>query len=648
MVRNTFAVLGILAVLVMSLGLVSASVLTLENLTAIPSSINHGEEISIPLSVNYTGHSSNTTLSWTGIPSNFWTLPSLDTTSNTSASNTTAKFKVPQYYSPGTINAELEDSGSSTSTLPFTIIVNASPSLSISLKSPLTRTENGTINVTNTGNVNLQNISLQTSGSAGFSVQFNDSGFSLDAGKSVLVKASSDDVENLNFRDGNSLSVKATNGTLDSNAITLSVVNSFYNGENPGDLTASIDRINVKSGFGDNEQYWYPLDNIELRIRVENNGNWNMRDINLKFCLLDNQRKTCVLDQSDMDIGENGFYLNSGNNKNVLVDFEVNPNNLMSGNTDYTLYVSAVGKVSDRNSQYYNNKTGTSVSSAIEIRTDENFVILNKIALTDPSNYLNTNETTCGDNVKVSANVWNVGDNDLNNNEVFVEIYNRELGIQKVVSFNQGINSMDLASLATTITIPKDTKDGIYPIKFNVYNNKDLADSHIYKDQNGDNSEFYHLLTVANCSYSVEPLISASLSSEAKVGKELVITATITNNGGDNNFVVSASGFGGWANLLTIEPQVLSIKKDSTGTAIIKLTPTKEGFQTFNINAIVGGKSYNQSVSVNIAKSEPQGIFTGVSKPVLYLLFGIGAVLLLILLTLAFKIFRKPRKKAEF
>jgi len=652
MAKQTFTIFAILALLVTGLGVVGAASLSITDET-FPSSISH-DAGSFVVSFNITNNGVDTNVSLNGS----------SITQGAATMELGSDFPLGQYESKiidvkvnfdsyqsgkieGVIRSDPSGSGD-TKNFTFSVPILSSPSLEISLKSPLTRTENGTIEVKNTGNVNLQNIDLVNTTSADFNIQFNESDFSLNAGESILVLVSSTNADDLSFRDDNSLDVKATNGTLDSNLITLSVPNPFYSGENQGKLKVSIDKVNVEKGFGSDESYWYPFDEIKLKVRVENDGNWDIEKVKLQLCLLDDNRRTCVLDEDDMTIDDEDFNLDSGDDKNVFVTFNLDADNLRGGNTDYTLYVSASGKIDDRDSPYDNNKTGESVSSAIEIRTDEKFVVLNKILMTDSSNYLNDSEASCGDKVRITARVWNIGDQDLDNDEVFVEIYNKELGIQKVVSFNNGIDSMDWESLEAEITIPQDAKEKTYPIKFTVYRDENLADNRIYKNSEDDKAEFYEPLKVANCRALVlEPSISASLDSEAKVGKELIITASITNNGGDNDFIISATGFENWTKLISVEPQILSIKEGDTGTAVIKMVPTQDGLRTFKINVVVDGKSYDQAVSVNISKGKLQGIFAGVSKPVLYLIFGIGIVLILILLTLVIKILQKP-KKAEF
>ena len=648
--KNTFAIFGILAVLLMSLGMVSAKVLTIENTTIIPSTINHGDEITITLNTTYTGASDNVSLTWsdTTLKIGSWTFPTLKFLEQNESQLTTAKLLVPLYAS-GIINAKLEVAGSGSNYLEFTTEILESSELTItSITSNLSKTTNGTVKVQNTGNVNLTGISLETitTDTADFTIQFNDSDFDLTAGQSKLVKVSSTDVDDLDFRDDNSLKMRATNGSLDSNSLALTIDNSFYDGDNEGRLSVSIDRINVEKGYGDDEEYWYPFDDIELKITIDNNGEWDIENIELQLCLLDVERNKCILDEDDMELDEDDFDIDRKDDNSVLINFNVDPSVLKEGNTDYTLYVSAVGKIDDNECEYYDgDETGASTSQKIEIRTDEEFIIFDQVTLTDSSGYDNKNEISCGTEVTLSANVWNVGDKDLDNDEIFVLVHNKELGISEVVSFNNGINSMDWELLETTFTIPSNAAEKTYTIKLTAYDDEDLDDNDVYENKEDDESKFYQSLKVICKTSITQPTVNANLESEAEIGEELIIKTIITNNDEDNDFIISLSDFEDWATLVSITPQTVSINKGEFAEVTIVLKPTITGKHSFNIDTIVDGETYSQPVSVNIAKES--GIFPSISNTILYIITGIVTLLIVIVLIVIVRLSRR-RTKPEF
>jgi len=658
--KSTFAVLGIFAVLLMSLGMVSAVRLNGIAEISSPTSVSH-DDGSFKIVFNLTNDGvagtiydlSNFTSFQAGLTSSF------NDTSMANGSGTavteiiTATITFNEYQS-GTIIGNINignDASATDETFAFSTIITPVSELTITSVESLTKTTNGTVKVQNTGNVNLEDISLEATGSDDFDVQFNDSDFNLIAGQSVLIKVSSTDVDDLSFKDDNSLNVKATNGTLNSNTITLTVDNYFYDGANKGELEVSIDRINVEKGYGEDEEYWYPFDDIELKITIDNNGEWDVENIELQLCLLDVSENKCILDEDDMEISEDDFDIDSEDDNSVLVNFNVDPSDLREGNTDYTLYVSAVGEVDDSDSDYDGDDTGDSdLQEDIEIRTNEDFIIFDQVVITDSSGYDNDGETSCGNEITLSANVWNIGDRDMDDDEIFVLVYNRELGINEVISFNDGINSMDWELLETTLTIPSDTDEKSYFIKLTAYDDEDLDDNDIYENKEDEQSEFYQALKITNCGASsiTQPTIRATLESEAKVGEELVVSTIVTNNDDTNDFIFSLSEFEDWATLVSITPQTASIDKGEFAEVSIVLKPTVVGSHSFNINAIVNGNSYDQPVSVNIAEKKPSvNIFGEIGNTALYIITGVVTLLIVIVLVLIVKT-SKRQTRPEF
>jgi len=658
--KSTFAVLGIFAVLLMSLGMVSAVRLNGIAEISSPTSVSH-DDGSFKIVFNLTNDGvagtiydlSNFTSFQAGLTSSF------NDTSMANGSGTavteiiTATITFNEYQS-GTIIGNINignDASATDETFAFSTIITPVSELTITSVESLTKTTNGTVKVQNTGNVNLEDISLEATGSDDFDVQFNDSDFNLIAGQSVLIKVSSTDVDDLSFKDDNSLNVKATNGTLNSNTITLTVDNYFYDGANKGELEVSIDRINVEKGYGEDEEYWYPFDDIELKITIDNNGEWDVENIELQLCLLDVSENKCILDEDDMEISEDDFDIDSEDDNSVLVNFNVDPSDLREGNTDYTLYVSAVGEVDDSDSDYDGDDTGDSdLQEDIEIRTNEDFIIFDQVVITDSSGYDNDGETSCGNEITLSANVWNIGDRDMDDDEIFVLVYNRELGINEVISFNDGINSMDWELLETTLTIPSDTDEKSYFIKLTAYDDEDLDDNDIYENKEDEQSEFYQALKITNCGASsiTQPTIRATLESEAKVGEELVVSTIVTNNDDTNDFIFSLSEFEDWATLVSITPQTASIDKGEFAEVAIVLKPTTVGSHSFNINAIVNGNSYDQPVSVNIAEKKlSANIFGEIGNTALYIITGVVTLLIVIVLVLIVKT-SKRQTRPEF
>jgi len=647
--KNTFAIIGILAVLLLSLGMVSAVRLDDINLVSSPASVSHDDgsfEVVFNLTNGGTAGTlfynlSNFTSSQSGLEFTFddYSIANGSGTAVTDIITATVSFNEHQ---SGTITGNINVGNTVTATdrtFVFSTTITSESELTISLIDSLTKTQDGTVKVENTGNVDLSSINLAEATSADFTIQFNESNFVLAAGDSILVKVSSLDVEDLTYKNEKSLDIKATSGTLNSNLLTLSIDSPFYEGENNGNLKTTIDRIDLE-GFGSDEEYWYPFDDIELRINVENAGSSDVENIDLELCLLDVTSNKCVLTEGDMDVAEEAFDIDSEDDRNVIVTFNVDASELRGGNTDYKLYVGAIGKVDDRDSEYDNEETGDSVSMEIEIRTDEAFVIVNDISLMDLSNYLEDSELSCGNEVMVTAKAWNIGEDDLDNDKVFVKVYNRELGINEVISFNNGINAMDYELIELSFVIPEDAIEKAYSIGFSVYDDDDFEDRDIYKTQEDDKAEFSTFLRVSNCvSPVIAPNVDADLESEAKIGEELIIKAIVTNNDEEGSFVISASGFEDWAKLVSISPQVVSIKKGEYAEVTITLKPTVSGEHSFSIDTLLNGESNSQPVKVSIDGKFQ--LFSQIDNKVLYLVIGAAGLFIILFLALIIKVSKK-------
>ena len=425
------------------------------------------------------------------------------------------------------------------------------------------------------------------------------------------------------------------------------ILSSFCEDENNGDLNVELRNINIDEGFGDDDAYWYPLDKISFDLDVENEGSWDVENIEIKICLLDTDSGKCVIDEDDMDLEDDDFDLDEDDDVTIVVEFEVNPRELTDGNNDYILYAKAIGKVDDSDSIFDGDKTCSADSKEIEIRTNEEFIIIDNMNIVDLTNPDDDGKVSCGSKAQITADVWNVGDSKIDEDKIFVEIYSKDLGINEVIDF-QDISSLDSEELSITVDIPEDLEKNFYGILFTVYDDDNLEEKDIYENSEDDNAEFDYVIEISSCiAGAAKPSISASLSSDAKVGEELVITATITNEGSDGTFVISAENFESWAELVSVNPQVSTIDRDDSTQVIITLKPTNAGTQSFMIKTSADGEESTQSVSVSIADRD--SILDGVSNTMLYLIVGIAVVLILIVLALIVRISRRTtRRVADF
>jgi len=79
---------------------------------------------------------------------------------------------------------------------------------------------------------------------------------------------------------------------VESNPISVSFINGFCK-SGPAGGNLSIDRVKITGGSGSDARDWKPLDQIEVEVKVSNNGDQDSREVFVNLGLFDdsgNQR----------------------------------------------------------------------------------------------------------------------------------------------------------------------------------------------------------------------------------------------------------------------------------------------------------------------------------------------------------------------
>ncbi len=440
--------------------------------------------------------------------------------------------------------------------------------------------------------------------------------------------------------DNHATPLDASDDTNATKTLTF-VQSSFYEGENQGELTIS-DLGFDNNDFGDDEDYWYPLDDVEVTFNVENKGDWKIKDIEIEACLWDESEGECVMDEGDMDVDNDNFDLKSGKDLDIKMTFKVDIDKLNEDSKDYTFYIKAIGEIDDSDSAYDGKTTGDSdLQENIEMAIDDEFVILDNIE---------TAETvSCGSEVQITADVWNIGNDD--QEKVYVIIYNKALGINEKVAVGD-IDSFEDAKLDYTLKIPQNAEEKQYDLTLSVYN----EDKDIFENDNDDIAEFFHSIKVEGCEATagagLVPLISVSadLASEAKAGQEMIVKVTIANTGAQKALLnIGISGNAGWSSLTNIDKTVLNLEVGQSAEVLIKLKVNKDvsGEKNFDLVITEGDKILSRQVSVVIEEASVfpgiTGLFTGENSN--FYLWGIGALNVLLVLIIIIVAVRVVRKK---
>jgi KaiC/GvpD/RAD55 family RecA-like ATPase len=145
-----------------------------------------------------------------------------------------------------------------------------------------------------------------------------------------------------------------------------------------------------------------------------------------------------------------------------------------------------------------------------------------------------------------------------------------------------------------------------------------------------------------------EVLISVSLESEAKAGKEMVMSVRLTNTADvTKSFTMQVSDYDAWAELSEL-PGLLMLNKDSTGETFLKLDLKKgiSGEQTFLIKVYSDNELIKtQAVSVNIESAKPLFGITGLVTTDNAYLWGIGLLNIILIVVIILVAVRIARRK---
>lgn len=444
---------------------------------------------------------------------------------------------------------------------------------------------------------------------------------------------------NFNYVKTYSTTLSVTGNISDTSTKTITFAQKPFcdNVTNVGSLTAEITDVKTITGFGDNDNYWYPLDQVQIEVTVDNQGSWDVRNIEVTWELYAADGTKISDDKLST------FKLNSGDDKVVTFTITLDKKIKDFDGQNAVLLVKAKGKVSDSNAGSNNNQdTCNSDSKTVDVITDDNFVILKNILLNNEgvNNDLSLNSTlTCGEEVNINANAWNIQNSD--ENGVSVEVYNKELGIDQTISVGD-INSFSKEVLNSQITIPNNAAEKWYNLLFTVYN----EDHNIYENSNNQLSEYSVKVKVVNCTSKLVPSLSAQLGSEAIAGKELVISAVITNKGTSAvTYTLNAAGYADWATLKNMSATSITLNAGEAKTVQIIFDTTKAsaGDRFFNLEVVANNQLVaSQPVAVTIASKNGSGFSNFVTTN--WKLLGIILLNLILVIAIIVVIVRLYRK----
>ena len=414
-----------------------------------------------------------------------------------------------------------------------------------------------------------------------------------------------------------------------SQALSFEVTEDLCDASNPsGNIKVSIKDISNKgisdTKFGDDNE-WFPLDSIELEIEVENKGDEKIKNIEVEWGLYDKDTGEFIIDDKESD-----FDLKHNKDETITIKFDLDDVNDFEDGGDYALYVWATGE--DQETEL---DVCSADSESITIEIENDFVVLYDIE------FLET--VTCGAELQITAEVWNIGDD--NQEDVSVLINSNIPGLS---TRNVDIGDVDAFSdekLDITMQIPQDTpqKDTPYVLYFSVLNDGDIYEN----DYDDDESKFSLPLYVGDCAAKeTKAIVSAELESGGKAGEELVIKATVTNTGDDTaTYSINAAGYTPWASSADLDEKILTLDEGESADVLMtfEVKSDASGENTFEIEVVSENQLITtQEVSVDI---ESKGFSLGGDLfGDNWYLWGIGLlniILVVIIIIVAVRVARK-------
>jgi hypothetical protein len=422
--------------------------------------------------------------------------------------------------------------------------------------------------------------------------------------------------------------IKDASNTTDSEIIQVILQSTFCdNGEQGKDL--DISDVNFDNDDGDDEE-WTPLDEITVEVEVSNDGDDRIKDVVVEIGLFNSKGKNIVNDLEDLndekiDLGS----IRDGDEDTATFIFKV------PADFEDDTYAFVVKAYSDDDGE---NLVCTSSSTDLsdvffqsidgERETDEDKHIIVDTIKVSPDTAM------CNEIVQVSAEVFNIGDEDYQD-QVLITMVNTELGVNLERIIRNDFDQGDSADIEFDFRIPSDANEKTYLFEFRTYydynDKRDLYEL-ISEDKftNFDNP----LRVEGNClpggsfggagssSGSGETVvgsaqISAQLSSQtpqAIPGKQVIIRASIANLGSTTNaYAISILGNTAWSNLVSIDPRALTIVSGASQETNIVLNVDEgaSGTQEFTIRVTDGnGRINDQRIAIPIESDDSVDVNT--------------------------------------
>lgn len=555
----------------------------------------------------------------------------------------TATIDFPEQQSGNLVGKIIIDDqgGGSPKELDFNVAINDKVELTITKTTDLTKTQNGVISIKNTGNVKVNDIVLSDSGD--FDVTLSQTtDFDLNANEEKVVTVTAGSLSDLNFGD-NTVTVTATGTEANAN-IVLTIFETFCEAaEIGGNLDIRDISIDNQGEGKDNE--WQILDTIEIEVEVENNGNEDVKDVFVELGLFDGDGNDVTSDidfdnsdEEQIDVGR----LNEDDKETAVFTFKV-PADFEDGN--YKLAIKAYSDDLGEDTECTDTSSDLSDTIFEKISVDresdsEKFISFQNVVLT-PS------QATCGEIITLTADVYNIGDED--QDQVKVSLISSELGINQFVEIRNDLDQGDKETVTFEFQVPNNLANTNYYLNLLAdydYNNGN------YRETSDEPTKVGGLL-ISGCSGGGVVTgniasINAVLDSEAVAGEELVVRASITSLKDETTtFVISALDYEDWSTLSDISERIITLDAGESQDVTLKFNVDADvsGEKSFLIEVRAGDQVQTREVAVNISGGTTGGITgfaaLGEGNSLIWVIGIINVVLIVLIIVVAVRISRR-------
>lgn len=438
------------------------------------------------------------------------------------------------------------------------------------------------------------------------------------------------------------LNATGNNGTTQvSTIIPVSYVQSFCQA-GARETNLSIEKVDISSS-GDDDEDWRLLDRVDVEVKVENNGDNDIDDVQVEMGLFDSEGRNVVndldfsnSDEEQIDLGN----LNDGDDETVNFQFTV-PADFDTNSYKLTVkvYSDDLGEsnMCDDTSNEMSDTTFQTITVDNEDE-EEKFIVVDYINM--PS------ETTCSETVTGTFKVFNIGDED--QDQVLITMKNAELNLNREFEIRENLDKGDDDTLDFAFEVPAGARDGTYAIVFKTFYDYDDNDN-TYDQESED--DFIATLKVIGCS-NVPPseesnvAITAELGSDAVAGAPFEITVTLRNEGNEEAAIsLDAEGYESWGDLSSIsrESFTLAAGEEREVTFSLEVNDDVTGTESFVVLATINGKRESQEVEIDFGGSDTgkAGFSLPQGSGLLWIIGIINVVLIVLIIIVAVRLSRR-------